>query len=121
MKGENSATTPQPRHGAQRCEGIGAKLENETTHGCIERLLVGYLVHIGSGEAHMAQPCLGHASRSSGDGAAVALYPHDFSRRANQAGHQHCDVSDARAEVQNTLTETNTCFAEQSVGERSKT
>jgi hypothetical protein len=121
MKRKNSARTNQPRHGAQRGEGIGKKLKNETTHSRIERFVAGDLVHIGLGEAHIAQVCLGHASSSSGDGVRVALYTHDFSRRTNQSGHQHCNVSDAGAKIQDTLTWTNARFTEQSFGERRKT
>lgn len=121
MKRKNSARTNQPRHGAQRGKGIGKKLKNEATHGCIERLVVGDLVHIGLREAHIAQARLGHTSSSTGDGVGVALDTHDFSRRTNQPGHENCNVSDAGAEIQNTLTLTNACFTEQSFGERSKT
>ena len=121
MKRKNSARTNQPGHGAQRGEGIGKKLENETTHGCIERFVVDDVAHIGLGEAHIAQARLGHASPGSGDGVCVALYTHDFSRRTNQPGYQHCNVSDAGAEIQGTLTWSNACFTEQSFGERSKT
>jgi hypothetical protein len=39
----------------------------------------------------------------------------------NAPRHQHCNVSDAGAEIQDTLTWTNSCFTEQSFGERSKT
>jgi|SRR5580700_1126696 hypothetical protein len=120
MKRKNSSRTNQPRHVAQCGEGIGEKLENETTHGCIEWLVVRDLVHIGLGEAHIAQARLGHASPSSGDGVGIALYARDFSRRTNQSSHQHCNVSDAGAEIQNTLTWTNACFTEQSFRERSK-
>src|ERR1700730_4897011 len=107
MKSKNSARTNEPRHRAQRSEGIGKKLEDETTDGCIERFVVGDLGHIGLGETHIAPARLGHASPGSGDGAWVALYTHDFSRRTNQPGHQHCNVSDARAEIQDPLTWTN--------------
>jgi len=79
MKRKNSARTNQPRHGAQRGEGIGKKLKNETAYGCIKRFVVSDLVHIGLGEAHIAQARLGHASPGSGDGVRVALYTHDFS------------------------------------------
>jgi hypothetical protein len=120
MKRKNSARTNQPRHGAQCGEGIGKKFENETTHGCIEQFVVGDLGHIGLGEAHIAQTRLSHPSPGSGDGVCVALYTHDFSRRTNQPGHQQCNVSDAGAEIQDTLTWTNACFTEQSFGERSK-
>ena len=118
---KNSPGTNRPRHRAQRCEGVGNKLENKTTHRCIERFVVGDVAHIRLCEAHVVQARLGCAVSGSGDGARVALYTHNFSRRTNQPGHQHGNVSDAGAEIQDTLTRTNACFMEQSFGERSKT
>jgi hypothetical protein len=51
----------------------------------------------------------------------VALYTYDLSRRTNQPGRQHGNVSDSGAEIQDTLTWTNASFTEQSFGKRSKT
>jgi len=88
MKRKNSARANQPRNGAQRGEGIGKKLDNETTHSCIERFFFSDLGNIGFGEAHIGQARLTHASSSSDDGLGIALYTHDLSRGSNQPSDQ---------------------------------
>ncbi len=86
MEREGPTRTNQARHGTQSGEGIWKKLENETTHRCIEGFVIGDLVHIGLGEGHIVQTCLGHASPGLSDGADVALYAHYLSRGTNQLG-----------------------------------
>jgi hypothetical protein len=109
------------REGAQNGNGIGKKHQNETAHHCIERPAGPDLGHIGLSEAHITQSSLGDTGSSAPDGSCVAFYPHDLSGRTNQPGRQHGYVSDAGAEVQDTLPRTNTCLAEESFRAGSQT
>jgi hypothetical protein len=112
VEGKDSTRTDQLRQGAQNSNGIGKKLQNETTYGCIEGLAAPDLVHIGLGEAYIAQTGLRHASPGPRDRPWVAFYPDHLSRRTNQPGRQHCYVSDAGAKIQDTLAWANARFAE---------
>jgi hypothetical protein len=79
------------------------------------------LVHIGLGEAYIAQTGLLHASPGPRDRPWVAFHSHYLSQRANQTGRQHCYVSDAGAEIQDTLAGANARFKKESLGARSET
>jgi len=93
---------------------IGEKLQDETAHGCIKGSVARYFACIGLGEAHIVQARFGHANPGPGDRLSVALYPNDLPRRTNEAGRHHGYIADAGAEIQDTLTWTNTGFAEES-------
>jgi hypothetical protein len=121
VEGEDSARTHQPRHRPQNGNGIGKKLQHETSHRCIEGLVGGDLGHIGLCEAHIVQPGLGHARPGSGDRAGVAFDAHHFSRGTDNLSCQHCYVFDAGTEIEDALSWTNTCFTEEPFGARSET
>ncbi len=112
MKGKNSTRTNQLRRGAQDGNGIGKKLQNETTHRCVERFVAGDLTYIGLREAHIVQAGLGNTRSSPSDRARVAFDAYHFSRRADQTGCQHGNVADPGAEIQHTLTWANACVTE---------
>ncbi len=111
----------QARQGPQDGDRIGKELKDETAHRCVKRFVAGDLVYIGVHEAHILKARRGNATLGPHDRARVALYAHHLSRRTHQPGRQHCYVSDARADVQDTLTWTDACFPEESLGERSET
>ncbi len=120
LEGEHSARTHQVRQRTQDSDRIGKELQNETAHRCVERLVAGDLAHIGLREAHMVKASLGNSRSSPSDGTWVVFDAYNFSRRTNQVGHQHGDVTDAGTDVQDTLACTNAGFAEKPFGERSK-
>ncbi len=99
---------------------VGKKLQDETTHGGVEKFLTDDLIHIELCEAHIVKAGLGNTRSSASDGARVAFDADDFSRRTNQVGRQHGDVTNAGTDIQDTLTCANAGFAEKSFGERSE-
>jgi len=99
---------------------VGKKLQDETTHGGVEKFLTDDLIHIELCEAHIVKAGLGNTRSSASDGARVAFDADDFSRRTNQVGRQHGDVTDAGTDIKDTLTCANAGFAEKSFGERSE-
>jgi len=76
------------------------------------------LGHIGLREAHIPQAGLGHAGLGSGNRTWVPLDPHHFSRRTNEKGCYQSYVSNAGAQIQDTLTWTDACLPEESLGVR---
>src|SRR5713101_5623950 len=121
LEGEDSTRSNQPNKRGHNDNGIGNKHQNETADGGIERLAALDLVHIGLGEAYIAQTGLRHASPGPRDRTGITLYPHHLPRRTNQPGCQHSHVSDAGTKIQDTLTWTNACLAEESFGVRCNT
>jgi hypothetical protein len=121
LESDDSARSNQPNKRGHNANGIGNKHQNETAYGGIEGFATLDLVHIGLGEAYIAQTGLSHASPGPRDRAGIALYPHHLPRRTNQLGCQHSHVSDAGPKIQDALPWTNACLAEESFGERSNT
>jgi hypothetical protein len=115
LEGEHSTGANQSIERAQRGNRIGEKHQDEAAHNGIEWSIAQNFIHIALGEVHILQSGLGCASPSPRDGARIALYSHYFSRRANQTGRQHCDVSDTGTDIQNTLPQTNTCITKKSL------
>ncbi len=82
-------------------------------------MIVRNLAHIGLNEAHVVQPGFSHASPGPDDRARVTFYSQYLSRRTNQPGGEHGDVSDAGAKIQDTLAWANACLTKESFGVRS--
>jgi len=103
---------PGSNPGEKRENFPAVTVRSETADGGVERLAALDLVHIGLGEAYIVQASLDHTRSSTSDRARVAFYPDHLPRRTNQSGHQHCYVSNAGAQIQDTLAWPNACFAE---------
>ena len=120
MKSEHASGSDQPREGTHNRRSIGEKLQNATTHYSIEGRTTRHLTHVRLYKRYVVQSSFRYASPGPGDRPYVALDSDDLSRRTNQTRRQHRHVADTRADVQNSLTRTDTCVMEQSLCVRIK-
>jgi hypothetical protein len=118
VKGDDSAGVNQLRQGSQGGNGIGKKLQNETSYRGIERFVSRKFAYIRLREGRVVQARLGHPNSGTGDRACIALYAHYFSRRADQPGSQNCHITNAGTKIQDTLAMSNVRLTEESLGER---
>ena len=95
--------------------------KNETANGSIEGFVVCNFENIGLDENHIPQASFRYSSPSAGDRARVTFDSHHFSGRTDQSCNQHSHISDAGAQIQDTLARANACFAEKTFSERSDT
>ena len=97
-------------------DGIWKKLQDETTRDGMEGSNAIHVRDIAFSETHLRQSRVSNSSPCPGDCARIAFYSHDLARRANKSRDQYGNVTNSRADIQNTLARGNTGFTEESLG-----
>src|SRR5215831_13516618 len=118
LESDGSAGPHRLRNNAQDSYGIGDKLQDKTSNGCIEGLANLDTTHIRLDEAHVMESSLGNARSGPCDRARIALHSNYLSQRPHNSRCQHSDVSHTSAEIEHTLTGRNSRFiTEKSLGQ----
>jgi hypothetical protein len=104
----------------QNRNGIGKKHQDVTADGSIKGPVARDFGRIGLRKFHVAQARLSQASFGSCNRPWVALYSHYLTCRTNEPGCYQSHVSNAGAEIQDTLTWTDAGLAEEPLRVSSK-
>jgi hypothetical protein len=79
----------------------------------MERLITGEIVHISLHEANVAESHRRHPFSGSRNRVSVPVNANHFAGWPHEPRNQHGNISQTRAEIENALTGSDACFAEE--------